>query len=233
MPLLFAKILLQYWKRKFSEEVMLEKLQAVENRYEELCFRSEQSDFYADPKRAAAFLREKNELEPIVETFRAYNRASRDLEEAQELMSDPEMRELCQETFLKAKTDQENLYRELQVLLLPKDPNDGKNVIMEIRGGVGGEESALFADVLHVRRRPGLENRADELQRNGTWRREGGRFRDLRGRGLFPAEIRIRRSPGPAGAGDGIRGPGPHVHGHRGRAAGNGGSGRDHPPGGH
>ena len=56
---------------------MLEKLQAVENRYEELCFRSEQSDFYADPKRAAAFLREKNELEPIVETFRAYNRASR------------------------------------------------------------------------------------------------------------------------------------------------------------
>ena len=127
---------------------MLEKLQAVENRYEELCFRSEQSDFYADPKRAAAFLREKNELEPIVETFRAYNRASRDMEEAQDLMADPEMRELCQETFQKAKTDKENLYRELQVLLLPKDPNDGKNVIMEIRGGVGGEESALFAHSL-------------------------------------------------------------------------------------
>ena len=127
---------------------MLEKLQAVENRYEELCFRSEQSDFYADPKRAAAFLREKNELEPIVETFRAYNRASRDMEEAQDLMADPEMRELCQETFQKAKADKENLYRELQVLLLPKDPNDGKNVIMEIRGGVGGEESALFAHSL-------------------------------------------------------------------------------------
>ena len=127
---------------------MLEKLQAVENRYEELCFRSEQPDFYADPKRAAAFLREKNELEPVVETFRAYNRASRDMEEAQDLMADPEMRELCQETFQKAKTDKENLYRELQVLLLPKDPNDGKNVIMEIRGGVGGEESALFAHSL-------------------------------------------------------------------------------------
>ena len=127
---------------------MLEKLQAVENRYEELCFRSEQPDFYADPKRAAAFLREKNELEPIVETFRAYNRASRDMEEAQDLMADPEMRELCQETFQKAKADKENLYRELQVLLLPKDPNDGKNVIMEIRGGVGGEESALFAHSL-------------------------------------------------------------------------------------
>ena len=127
---------------------MLEKLQAVENRYEELCSRSEQPDFYADPKRAAAFLREKNELEPIVGTFRAYNRASRDMEEAQDLMADPEMRELCQETFQKAKADKENLYRELQVLLLPKDPNDGKNVIMEIRGGVGGEESALFAHSL-------------------------------------------------------------------------------------
>ena len=87
-------------------------------------------------------------MEPVVETFRAYNRASRDMEEAQDLMADPEMRELCQETFQKAKTDKENLYRELQVLLLPKDPNDGKNVIMEIRGGVGGEESALFAHSL-------------------------------------------------------------------------------------
>ena len=58
------------------------------------------------------------------------------------------MRELCQETFQKAKTDKENLDRELQVLLLPKDPNDGKNVIMEIRWGVGGEESALFAHSL-------------------------------------------------------------------------------------
>ena len=130
---------------------MLEKLQAVENRYEELCFRSEQPDFYADPKRAAAFLREKNELEPIVETFRAYNRASRDMEEAQDLMADPEMRELCQETFQKAKTDKENLYRELQVLLLPKDPNDSRNIFLEIRAGTGGDESALFAgDLLRM-----------------------------------------------------------------------------------
>ena len=81
---------------------MLDKLKQVEDRYEELCARAEQPDFYADPKRAAAFLREKNELEPVVETFRAYNRASRDMEEAQDLMADPEMRELCQETFCQA-----------------------------------------------------------------------------------------------------------------------------------
>ncbi len=127
---------------------MLDKLQAVESRYEELCFRSEQPDFYADPKKAAALLREKNDLEPIVETFRSYKQAQRDMLDAQELMADPEMRDLCQETFLQAKEDSERLYRELQVLLLPKDPNDEKSVIVEIRGGVGGEESALFAHSL-------------------------------------------------------------------------------------
>ena len=127
---------------------MLDKLRAVENRYEELCARSEQPDFYNDPKKAANLLREKNELETVVETFRAYNRAKRDMEDAQELMSDPEMKELCQEQFQQAKQEQERLYKELQILLLPKDPNDDKSVIVEIRGGVGGEESALFAHSL-------------------------------------------------------------------------------------
>ena len=127
---------------------MLEKLDAVSSRYEELCAKSEQPDFYADPKLATRLLREKNELEPIVEAFAAYNRACREMEEAQELMSDPEMKELCQETFANAKQEKERLYRELQILLLPKDPNDEKSVIVEIRGGVGGEESALFAHSL-------------------------------------------------------------------------------------
>ena len=127
---------------------MLEKLDAVSSRYEELCAKSEQPDFYADPKLATRLLREKNELEPIVEAFAAYNRACREMEEAQELMSDPEMKELCQETFTTAKQEKERLFRELQILLLPKDPNDEKSVIVEIRGGVGGEESALFAHSL-------------------------------------------------------------------------------------
>ena len=127
---------------------MLEKLAAVENRYEEICARSEQPDFYNDPKKAAATLREKNDLEPIIEAYRAYRQAQRDMAEAEELMSDPEMKELCQETFLEAKAAKEDLFRQLQILLLPKDPNDEKSVIMEIRGGVGGEESALFAHSL-------------------------------------------------------------------------------------
>ena len=127
---------------------MIEKLKAVESRFEELCARSEQPDFYADPQKAAKQLRERNELEPIVEAYRAYMQAQRDMEEAQELMSDPEMKELCQETFLQAKQNQETLFSQLQILLLPKDPNDERSVIMEIRGGVGGEESALFAHSL-------------------------------------------------------------------------------------
>ena len=127
---------------------MLDKLRAVENRYEELCAKSEQPEFYADPKAAAKLLREKNDLEPIVEAFQAYNAAARDMEDAQELMSDPDMKELCQETFAEAKLRREELFRQLQILLLPKDPNDEKSVIVEIRGGVGGEESALFAHSL-------------------------------------------------------------------------------------
>ena len=127
---------------------MLNQLQAICNKYEELCARSEQPDFYADPQKAAKQLREKNDLEPIVECYQAYRQAETDMAEAQELMADPEMRELCQETYAQAKAAKEALYEKLQILLLPKDPNDEKSVIVEIRGGVGGEESALFAHSL-------------------------------------------------------------------------------------
>ena len=127
---------------------MLDKLAAVNNRFEELCARSEQPDFYNDPQKAAAILREKNDLEPVVNAYLAYRRAQQDMAEAEELMSDPEMKELCQQTYQDAKAAMEDLYKQLQILLLPKDPNDEKSVIVEIRGGVGGEESALFAHSL-------------------------------------------------------------------------------------
>ncbi len=127
---------------------MLEKLQALCSRYEELCAKSEQPDFYADPKKAARLIKEKNDLEPIVLTYQDYRKALQDMEEAQELMADPEMKELCQETYAQAKQRREELHDKLQILLLPRDPNDDKSVIVEIRGGVGGEESALFAHSL-------------------------------------------------------------------------------------
>ena len=128
---------------------MLNKLAAVASRYEELCAKSEQPDFYADPKKAAKLLREKNDLQAVVEAYHAYNATLQEMADAQELMSDPEMKEFCQETYQSAKAKSEELYRQLQILLLPKDPNDEKSVIVEIRGGVGGEESALFAHSLY------------------------------------------------------------------------------------
>ena len=82
---------------------MLDKLQAICNKYEELSAKSEQPDFYADPQKAAKLLREKNDLEPIVEAFHAYNQAQQDMADAQELMADPEMKALCQETYAAAK----------------------------------------------------------------------------------------------------------------------------------
>ena len=130
---------------------MLDKLKLVEEKYMELCARAEQPDFYADPKRAAAYLKEQKELEPVVTAFRSYKRAQRDMQEAAEMMSgqtDAELKTLCQEEYADAKRRSEELEQELRILLLPHDPNDEKSVIMEIRGGVGGEESALFAHSL-------------------------------------------------------------------------------------
>ena len=131
---------------------MLEKLKLVEEKYLELCARTEQPDFYADPKRAAAYLREQKELEPVVTAYRGYLRAQQDMKDATELMTgqtDPELKALCQEEYADAKKRGEALEQELKLLLLPHDPNDDKSVIMEIRGGVGGEESALFAHSLY------------------------------------------------------------------------------------
>lgn len=130
---------------------MLDKLRAVANRYEELCAKAEQPDFYADPKKAAKLLKERNELEPIVTTYHALLNAQKEEQEALELQAgetDPDLRVLCQEQYHEARAAQEKLEQELKILLLPKDPNDEKSVIVEIRGGVGGEESALFAHSL-------------------------------------------------------------------------------------
>ncbi len=130
---------------------MLDKLRAVADHYEELCAKAERPDFYADPKKAAKLLKERNDLEPLVTTYHALLKAQAEEQEALELQngeSDPEIRALCQEQYHTAKAAQERLEQELKILLLPRDPNDDKSVIVEIRGGVGGEESALFAHSL-------------------------------------------------------------------------------------
>jgi len=100
---------------------------------------------YSDPALLKKLRLEQKELSPVVEAYRAYCRAEQDMAEAEELLSDPELREMASEEFVRAKGERERLEEELRILLLPRDPNDSKNVIMEIRGGVGGEEAMLFA----------------------------------------------------------------------------------------
>ena len=130
---------------------MLDKLKAVEDRYNEMAERAAQPDFYADPQAAAKLLKEQRQLEPIITAYRAYVKAQKEAADLREMLDgslDEDMRQLCQEEFTQAKKDLEKLEEELTILLLPRDPNDDKDVIMEIRGGVGGEESALFAHSL-------------------------------------------------------------------------------------
>ena len=124
---------------------MLSKLKVIDARYDALVAQLEDGATYADPELLRKLTREQKELEPLVTAYRAYRRAERDLADAQELLSDPEMREMAQEELQQAKGDMDRLREELRILLLPKDPNDSRNVIMEIRGGVGGEEAMLFA----------------------------------------------------------------------------------------
>ena len=131
---------------------MLEKLKLVEERYMEVSERMAHPEFFADPKAAAKLMKEQKQLEPVVNAYRALCRAQQEQQELREMMAgeqDAEMKALCQEEFSAAKKQQEELEQELKILLLPRDPNDEKGVIVEIRGGVGGEESALFAHSLY------------------------------------------------------------------------------------
>ena len=128
---------------------MFEKLNALAQRMDELEARLSEPGLYDDPDRAAKLLRERNELEPIVAAFRAYERAKQAQADALEMLSDPDMKELAQEELQQAKADMARLEEEIKILLLPKDPNDDKNIFVEIRGGAGGEESALFAADLY------------------------------------------------------------------------------------
>ena len=131
---------------------MLEKLKLVEARYLEMAERAAQPDFYNDPKAASQLLKEQRQLEPIITTYRSYRKTMQEQDDLRAMLSeglDPDMKALCQEEFSANKKKLEELEQELKILLLPRDPNDDKSVIMEIRGGVGGEESALFAHSLY------------------------------------------------------------------------------------
>ena len=131
---------------------MLEKLKKVEEKFDfisaELC----KSEVVSDMELYKKYMQELKHLSPIVEKYREYKAAENNAEEAKGLLeesgADPELKELARAELEEAKENIERTQQELKVLLLPRDPNDDRNVIVEIRGGAGGEEAALFAGVL-------------------------------------------------------------------------------------
>lgn len=124
---------------------MLEKLKAIEEKYIELEKKMQEPEVYTDPAAYARYAKEQKELESVVNAYRRYMKAKESNDEAKELLGDPEMREIAQEEFEATKAEMEEIEEEIKILLIPKDPNDSKNVIIEIRGGAGGDEAALFA----------------------------------------------------------------------------------------
>ena len=132
---------------------MLNKLASVEERFEEICEKLYDPAVIADLEQYSALLKEHKNLEPVITKYREYKAADDTLKESRAMLDegglDKDFREMVQEEYENAKESTATLYEELKILLLPKDPNDDRNVIVEIRGGAGGEESALFAGVLY------------------------------------------------------------------------------------
>lgn len=128
---------------------MLEKLRQIENRYAELESKLADPAYYSDPAVFTKLCREQRELQPVVEAYRAYAACQAQTAQAEALLDDPELHEIAREEIEQGRVRCTELEQQLRVLLLPRDPNDDRNVILEIRTGVGGEESALFAHSLY------------------------------------------------------------------------------------
>ena len=127
---------------------MFEKLENVEKRYDELTKMISDPEVISNHTEWQKLMKEHASIEEIVLKFREYKKEKQAMEEAEELMKDPEMKELAEEEYYAAKEKLPEIEEELKFLLIPKDPDDDKNIICEIRAGAGGEEAALFAGTL-------------------------------------------------------------------------------------
>jgi len=131
---------------------MLEKLTEAEKKFEEIDEKVTRIEVITDQELMKKLMKERKLLEPIINKFREYKAAEKGLADSEEMLGEslePDMKEMVEEEYAKCKEDKERLLEELKVLLLPRDPNDDKSVIIEIRGGAGGEEAALFAHSLY------------------------------------------------------------------------------------
>jgi peptide chain release factor 1 len=127
---------------------MEDKLQEVEQRFERLTADLGNPEVIGDRARFSHVAKERAQLEPLVETFREYKRVKKEVDDNQALLADPEMRTLAKEELEKLGPQRDALLEKLKILLLPKDPNDERSVILEVRAGAGGDEAGLFAHQL-------------------------------------------------------------------------------------
>jgi len=124
---------------------MIERLQAIENRYNELSNELMSQEVISDIKKATLLSKEQSSLKDAYEAYQEYKQLASDIETAKEMVKDPELGEFAKEELVINETKMEELMKKIEVLLLPKDPNDGKNVMVEIRGAAGGDEGNIFA----------------------------------------------------------------------------------------
>ena len=127
---------------------MFDKLEAVEARYEELTKLISDPEVIANQTEWQKLIKEHSSIEEIVQKYREYKKEKQRMEDAKEMMEDKELKELAEADYYEAKENIPHIEDELKTLLIPKDPNDDKNIICEIRGGAGGDEAALFAGTL-------------------------------------------------------------------------------------
>ena len=135
-----------------KDNKMFDKLDDILVRFEEVLKELNDPAVVNDQQKFRKLMKEQNDLAPIVEAYKAYKQAKQDVEDSLAILeneSDDDMRELAKEELNDAKARIEELEQEMKILLLPKDPNDDKNIVVEIRAGAGGDEAALFAAELY------------------------------------------------------------------------------------
>ena len=207
---------------------MFDKLASVETRYEELMASLGTSTVQNDPTEYRKQAKMLSDIEALVLKYREYKVVSSELAQAEELMKssgDPEMRDLAQEELSDLNAQRGRIIDELKILLIPKDPNDDKNVLVEIRAGTGGEEAALFASELYrmytrYAERQGWKLEILNMSEAGQGGLQGSHRQHHRQGRLQPPEVRKRRAPRAARPGHRSLGAHPHLHGDRGGAAG-------------
>ena len=203
---------------KQEEIEMFDKLEDLLIRLEEILSELQEPDVASDPNRFRKLMKEQSELTPIVEAYKEYKACKQNIEESLELLdeeSDEDMRELAKEELNESKARVEELEHELKILLLPKDPNDDKNVVVEIRAGAGGDEAALFAAEIYRMYLHYAESK--------RWKVELVECEDIYDRWtgrIFYDEIRIRSTPRAACAGDRKWRTYPHINNHSSSYAG-------------